>query len=525
MVKQEYIDLLKSILNSMQVTTVEERTRVAEVIKGQLHAIKEMHEETMFWEFLYGQYGAYPNDLKELLKYLYDLTGDRWFASWLLDMVFDEQFEKKNDYFLLLQLEIQRQIQYFQLHRKLDMKKQWEINCYLKQGFQECLGMDYSYIPVEGRNKECIVIATTQFGGIKHAPTRFVLEICYAIQKYLNKRVLLLCEVERTDAEALLSLDLKGLSEKRYNEDLNGWFRGEYRGVDIEGYQILLEENTKDEQKELMDAVYGLKPLCVWNFGGTPVFSSAMQQFTSVFYTLMNQGYPAVPVDVVVNYFKGSTLNYPEQLEFLREHGVATRDMIFTFPRPEVKGILNRAQLQIPKGAFVLAVAGNRLEKECTEAFLQLLHNVLVQEEEVVVVFIGSVEPETQERFRTEIGAAGRCYFLGYQSELEDMMSLIDLYVDPPHQGGGTIGVSAMNQGKPVLCIKGGDVSSTAGAGFCYDTVEEYEDVIIRYKNDNEYYQSQSQIARERVQELMADDAKLASLIDKTIEAALQQER
>lgn len=523
MVKQEYIDLLKLILTSMQVTTVGERTKVAEAIKVQLHAIKEMHEETMFWEFLYGQYGAYPNDLKELLKYLYDLTGDRWFASWLLDMVFDEQFEQKNDYFLLLQLEIQRQIQYFQLYRKLDMKEQWEINSYFKQGYQEYLGMEYPYIPVEERNRDCIVIATTQFGGIKHAPTRFVLEICYAIQKYLNKRVLLLCEVERTDATALLELGLRGLSEKRYNEDLNGWFKGEYRGVDIEGYQILLEENTKDEQKELMDAIYGLKPLCVWNFGGTPVFSSAMQRFTSVFYTLMNQGYPAVPVDVVVNYFKGSALNYPEQLEFLREHGVAAWDMIFTFPRPEVKGILKRVQFQIPEQAFVLAIAGNRLEKECTEEFLQVMRQVLDRESEMALAFIGNVEAAVEKRIKEFVGAENRCYFLGYQDELEEVMVLADLYVDLPHQGGGTVGIAAMNAQKPLLCLRGGDVSSAAGEGFCYEALEEYEDAILRYKNDAEYYKQQSQMAKERLEDLVADDAKLATLIEEAIEWGIKQ--
>lgn len=524
MVKQEYIDLLKSILSSMQVTTVGERTRVVEAIKGQLHAIKEMHEETMFWEFLYGQYGAYPNDLKELLKYLYDLTGDRWFASWLLDMVFEEQFEKKNDYFLLLQLEIQRQIQYFQLHRKTDMNEQWKINSYFKQGYQEYLGMNYSYIPVQERKKDCIVIATTQFGGIKHAPTRFVLEVCYVIQKYLNKRVLLLCEVERTDVATLLNLDLRELSEKRYIERRNGWFKGEYRGMDIEGYQILLEESTKDEQKGLMDAIYGLKPLCVWNFGGTPVFASSMQQFTSVFYTLMNQEYPAVPVDAVVNYFKGTSMHYPQELAFLQEHGVIVEDMIFAFPRAEVKGILTREQFGIKRQSFVLAVAGNRLEKECTEVFLQMLRRVLEREKEVVIAFIGVVEAEAQERFKTEIGDGERCYFLGYQSELEEVISLIDLYIDPPHQGGGMIGVSAMNQGKPVLCIKGGDVSSSAGEGFCYDAIEEYEPAIIRYKNEGEYYREQSHIAHQRAQELMADDAKLASLIEKTLQTVLGHE-
>lgn len=523
-IRQEYAEFLKAVFRSLKVEKEELPREIGDIQKW-FEVIKENDREDEFWGFLQEEYGENPLELQELLKYLFQITGDRWFASWQMDLVLGEQFAKKSDYYLLLQLEIQRRIQYFQLNRKQDMQAEWKRNQYFQYGMQELLEMNYTKIPVKERNQDCIVIATTQLGGIMHAPTKLIMEFCYVIETYLNKRVLLLCTPERTDAKTLLGFDLRGLYEKRYQEELNGWFKMEYRGIFIEGYQILLEEGTRDEQKELMRGLYHLKPLCVWSFGGIPAFSGAMQQFTSFFYTLMNQEYPAVSADLIINYFKGASHHRADELKFLQEREVPVTDMIFAFPRPRPKGLMRREQFQIAENAFCIAIAGNRIEKECTDEFIRMLAEVMTCEPEIVLAVIGAVGEEFQQKLREGTKAAERCSFWGYQSELEEALLLIDLYVDLPHQGGGGVGGSAMSVGKPVLCLKGGDVSSTAGEDFSCDTIAGYAEEIIRYKNDTEYYKAQGAKAKEIAENMATGDAKLAELIWRTIEFGVRRER
>ena len=58
-------------------------------------------------------------------------------------------------------------------------------------GYDKMLGLNYPYVPMKARNKKRIVIVTGQLLGLKHSPTLVVLNMAYALQKYMGYEILL----------------------------------------------------------------------------------------------------------------------------------------------------------------------------------------------------------------------------------------------------------------------------------------------------------------------------------------------
>lgn len=459
------------------------------------------------------------------MDYLYEVTEELFFVSCRLDTALKKQMKNSGSYYRILQLSSYKNTVDFYLNRRRKKTDEWNLNFYLKNELQKKLNMRYTKIPVNERDQEYVVIVSTQILGDSHSPSLLTLHFSYLIEKYLKKKVLLLCTTESSDLDALnrIGVRKKGLIQKRYL-DQNGKFNISYRERKIECYQICLDDQTWEEQCRLIEQIYERKPLCVWQFGGIPAFAAAMQQFTSFYYMQMNAGYPAVSADLVINYFQNSGKCYPDEWDMLRSNGVPVTNMFFTLPRPHAKGIMKRGQFGIPEDAFCLGIAGNRLKEECTDNFINMLKEVMDKEKDIQIVFIGYADKEFQVKIKNDMGAEERCFFLGAQKELEEALALIDLYVDLPHQGGGYIGVTALSGGKPVLCLNGGDVSAKAGEEFCFETLEEYTEEIIKYKNDKDYYRRKSARAKDRAESITLTDSKLAALAWKTITSGLEED-
>lgn len=524
---RNYIDTLKDILDCINLLNskgIDDITFIekARAVKNAFKKIKEEEYVEGFIDFLWEVTGGNPQQMLVLANALCFITWDEWSYSLKIDTLLRQKLDKNENYYLVLQLKKQQDISYSLLHRKRAFIDEWNINLYFQKGIQNQLQMDFDKIPVSKRQQDFAVIVTTQLLGYNHMPTKMTLEFCKVFEKQLKMKVLLVCAMESVCEENLKKFGIsEGYQVNHFSG--HGFFKVPYKECKIECYQLFLEEETKKEQQDLMRMIYEKKPLFVWQFAGIPSFGSAMQQFTSYFYTKMTQGYPAVPADLIINYFQDTRKHHPDTLKMLQEKGVSVADMFFTFMRSPSKGLLNRSQFKIPEDGFCLGVAGNRLAQECTDQFLQILSRVLEQEANVFLVFIGGADQTLIDDIQRKIKVENRCFFLGFQSNPEEALALIDLYVDLPHQGGGYMGTSALSEGKPVICLKGGDVSAKAGEEFWCDSLDEYENEILRYKKDAAYYEMKSKAARNRIESIMLNEEELAKVISRTVKLGLQE--
>ena len=250
-----------------------------------------------------------------------------------------------------------------------------------------------------------------------------------------------------------------------------------------------------------------------------------MREFTTVIYTGLNQGYRGVPSDIAVNYFPKSPVENKEERRFLQERGVVVKDISINFSYNRSTGKMKRADYNIPNDAFCLAVVGNRLSDDCSEAFLCAMRQILEREPDCYLIFIGDEGDSFEEYIKERVGFPEQLRFLGFQKELCEALRMIDLFVNPPRLGGGTGGIIAMNEGKPVIALKAGDVASFVGEGFVCESLDGYQELILRYKYDSEFYRSQSEAAEKRAQEKVTTDADIANMIRNLIETVEMSEQ
>lgn len=526
MEKEQLAEVLNALLISIRSGSETDQKRLAAEL---LKIRKEGHIEELV-RFLEKEYGADERLYEELLKYLTEVSNDRLFVFEQVHRTLLHEIEKSENLFSILQLKQQYNNMAFRLNKRKSIAEEWEMNCFLSGEMKKFLGRTFEKIPLKERNKDYIIIAVTQLLGQNHAPTRLVLELCRIIEVYLNKKVLLLNVVLKTDNQILMEKGLKldWILDFKYIEEAFGNFTYCYRDYVCHGYQIEIKRDNRYEMQMLADTINRLKPYFIWNFGGDLTYINAMKEFTTILYTGLNQGYQGVPADIAVNYFPKSPVENKEERQFLQERDVVVKDIVINFSYIRSTGKIERSDYNIPKDAFCLAVVGNRLPDDCSEAFLCTMRQVLEQEPDCYLVFIGEEGEPFQAYVKERVGFPEQLRFLGFQKELCEVLRIMDLFVNPVRLGGGTGGILAMNEGKPVIALKSGDVASFVGERFVCESLDRYKELILRYKYDKEFYQSQSEAAQRRAEEKVTTDRDLANMIRdliKTVEMADNADR
>lgn len=446
-----------------------------------------------------------------------EIVSNTDWAAYLLDRAVRE----KRELFPCLLLKQQLLIYYFMQGVRMDIEKDWMQEEYLYQEMCRRMEMDVSKIPAEERNNDLVIMVSTQLLEPKHAPTRILLELARILEVYLHKKIMLVSEILETDGEFC---NKNGLTKKyglNYRKELNGTFVYPYKECTFSGYQIVLRPDHMEEMKRLIRRIYELKPYCVWCIGGMPVFAGAMKRFTTMMYTSCVEGYAGIPSDMVVNYFDRAPVVYPKEQKFLLEHGVKIANIrIGLSSYHKSGGIYKRSDFSIPDDAFCIGIAGNRLDQDCTDLFLDVLRQAVKMQtsRRIWLIFIGDINEKAQEKITAQTQADGCIRFLGYCSEFADAIALIDVLAAAPALGNGGAGVTALNEGKPVVSLETGDIASCVGEEFQCHTLEEYPDRIRRYVEDQAYYDRQSQKAVQVFESLLVDDQTIASQLQDVLE-------
>lgn len=427
---------------------------------------------------------------------------------------------EKKDIFLCMELKNQYIAASFFNGERVDIIQNWEQAGYLIKTMQQLLKMDKVRIPVEKRDNNLVVMATTQLLTPSHAPTRILLEMSRILEIYLNKKVFLLSEIKEYDEDACSKAGLKKAVTFHFEKELNGKFEYCYKECCFSGYQIQLKRENIQEMQNLIQELCDRRPYCVWCFGGVPAFAGAMKQFTTMIYTQFMEGYPGVPADLVVNYFEHASVNYPQEKEFLIAQGVKVQEIQIGLPSyKKSKGIYHRRDFGIPEDAFCIGIAGNRLENDCTDEFLDMFGLVHSHtSKKVCLVFIGGTNDGFVRKVVERIKETFSIRFLGYRSEFADAIALVDLVVATPGLGNGGTGVTALQEGIPVVSLEVGDIASCVGKDFQCSSLEEYPALIQKYIDDPEFYEAQSKKAVNVFQSLLVEEEVVAQQVQEVLE-------
>jgi glycosyltransferase involved in cell wall biosynthesis len=401
---------------------------------------------------------------------------------------------------------------------------QRKLHHYNVQRFKHELNVPTEYRTYSSRNKKRIAIVTEQLLDINHAPSKIVLEQCYALQQKLGMEIILfICPIDMSQAnpmswhemvyqnfmpqlngEYLIIYDEEGT--KASQKEANGIFYIRYKDIIVRGKQILFRNDTFAAQEALLQLIYDYNPLFVYNINSVNPIADICGSFTAVVASCMSYGYPVSDADILLKL--QNTVNEQQSKRpytILEDTQQLALDFQWSFHIDKPSIYYERIHYGIPEDEFVLSIVGNRLQFEITDEFVKALEQVLNIDNRISIMLIGEYQ-SYKEIFNAEI-FENRIHSIGYQNKLASAIKMADLYINPPRSGGGTSALYALNAGVPVITLPDCDVAYNVGEQFICSNYEEMIHTIIRYKNNQEYYETQSRLGMEyahRISDLAA---------------------
>lgn len=367
------------------------------------------------------------------------------------------------------------------------------------------------YLPYAQRNKKRIILASDILLDVDHAPSRIVYRIADCLHT-LGYEVMLVVNVWQQPMERSEQYCLVPYSPN-YNKMLGEIEAVGYKGNAYPVRQFYFSQDTMDQQKVLMELIYQWKPLCVWYIGSPSPVQDIYRNVVTQVSMGCTDGYACSEAPVLVSYMQSGSEDVRESIGYAQSHGQKLFNIKFgsRFERENLS--LTRKAVGIPEDCFALCVVGNRLDGEMSEEFIYMLLRLVESSERFHVVLIGQCKDDILKEMSPD-----RYSLLGFRKDLIDVISLTDLFVNPPRQGGGGGSVRAFATNVPVVTYPDCDVSNVTGPDFCCHNLQEMEMLIHRYADDKEFYEKQQEKTGERYEEWAKASDSLTEEVGKMLE-------
>ena len=368
-------------------------------------------------------------------------------------------------------------------------------------GFESELKEYFVKIPLEERDKNLVLISTIQFLDETHAPTRTVIERAKAL-KHLGKTVIIINTAEQYTMKNYLPMYSAGFGRvlEKYN-NVNELKIGNDRFPFIQ----MPEQSSIQYRMEIMiKLLQKYKPYYILSIGTGSMLADLCGNIVPC--ASMALAFSTFPKTMNKMKILGRNLYKEEKSLYIEDDIIESR---FTFELKPQKGIFSREYKGLPEDRFILVVVGIRLEFEVTDAFMDMLEEVCSQG--CYVVFAGIMDNYNKLMESYPVVSANSS-FIGYCNDMLALMDICDLYVNPERLGGGFSIIEAFVKGKPGVYLKSGDVYTAGGESFAVDSFKEMAEQILKYKEDKDYYNSMSGLARERAKLMTSSEEAIADI-------------
>ncbi len=419
------------------------------------------------------------NDLIYIYSILIYRTGIEDFKTQLLTLVQDTDF----DVYLgsMLEYHIIKRIKGHYAEKRTIHRKNIEK-------FREFLPMDFSYIPVENRNKQRIAIITEQLLDLPHAPTRVVLNYAYALQEKLGYEVLLfVCPSDWIVPQNIWCQARAMHSIEAYR---NMPIRRQFRDAVFRGYQINMTPYGIKEYDMMFSLIHEWNPLFVFSLGMINPVADLAGSFTTIAAQTMGISLPISEAEILFMSEDSDAIgDIRKRMDGQRILYLDKIPMIFE----EGNKQYSREELGLPEDRFLITIVGNRLKDELDEEFVFVMESILQRLPSADFVIIG--EASGLEQLFQKPVFAGRIYYLGFCEDLVDIYQVMDLYINPRRSGGGHSSDMALSAGIPVVTLPKCDVAYNVGEQFIVNSYEEMVIEVCKYQEDKVFYGEKKTLA------------------------------
>ncbi len=372
-----------------------------------------------------------------------------------------------------------------------EYKRKRELYESLLQELNVAMDSSYAMTPFETRKKK-VILVVSQLVNVYHAPTGFVMQACRSLARLGYEVECFICHC--LGAEGYWDWNNVIYIQNIMHE--TGAFVHGFADVQIKGHNFELQKSDYIETLRMaVEMVRERRPEYVLEIGSETILAGLCREFTTVVTMGMTGRLPVTNAQIIANLVKASA-EERALWDMLLEKGQTVISVSLTaheFVEASHQKV-SRKDLGIPEEAFVLVLAGNRLDLEVKEAFEQILFQMLDLAEQIRIAVFGEC-PAFQKRM-SEGNRADRFYFLGYRTDLKRVIGVGDVFVNPPRQGGGTGGLFAVMEEAPVVTLGDCDVAEMVGDRFVCQSMDEMPELIRRYMTDQEFMQVQKENCR-----------------------------
>ncbi|GEM_PF-6244658 len=364
---------------------------------------------------------------------------------------------------------------------------------------------------LQNRNSNKIIIITSQFLSQAHAPTIRVLDYSYTIQKYLKKKVTII-----NDSGMNFNKNECFEPSIQYNfmKDYNNISYIEYKDEKFNFLQINSEMPDIPMIIQILDFIYELNPLFVYNIGGSSLVSDLCTDFTT---TICLPCSNAIPVSMSKYLLVGHKINQNDnsRLDRLEPYQKIIETEVNYKIRPS-NLLYSREQFGISRESFLIVIIGNRLNKEIDNSFINIVKKIL-ELKNIQILFVGYTDKNFKENIEEIIGNSKNIFYTGVQTDASEIIKLANIYINPKRSGGGRSSFEALYYGVPAITLRYGDVFNTCGNVFAVDSYDEMYLTLKKYILEKDYYFEMKKKAIARANELSCIDKTQEKIFEKII--------
>ncbi len=371
-----------------------------------------------------------------------------------------------------------------------------KLYIYIFKQVKSALGMEFTYQPMETRDRDCIIVTTSQFLSIKHAPTIRVLDYSYTIQKNFNKKVII---INSSEMNFYKNPHLAMHADFSFSEEYADTSKIIYKDEEFEFYQVGALMPNLEIYRKLLAIIYDIRPLMIYNIGASSLLSDLCTGFTATASLPCSYEIP-ITCSKYVLLARNTEDSDQETLKDLSKDQVVI-ETNFNYVEDSDVTVYCRKDFGLEEDSFIGCIVGNRLDAEIDDEFIRLVEKI-IHTSDIHLVFIGMVKDE--DRITSKIGDENKSklHFIGHQMHAKAIIRLMDIYINPKRKGGGRSCFEALSYGIPAITPEFGDVYYACGGKI---SVKSYTDMyaeIMRCCDDKEYYKDMSNKASLRATEL-----------------------
>ncbi len=419
----------------------------------------------------------------------------------------DDNLTKENLFFAYSQLAADR-FRYPVLNTKETRDLLDELYELSYRGFMNEMNELCSPIPKNERNKDFVIVLTSQVLSLNHGPTKTLLDRCSILSEAMSKKVFII----NTNSVLPEYGEINWFDQKTGNhiDEMNDFECLEWKGKKYGFFQCPREISQTDIIKNIIQIVKSEKPYFILSIGGEDMAADICAGLVPVLTVTLG---PSERAQTRTTFQMTGHRIDDEDNEWLLRHGFETTHIIegiFTSDFKPQLSTLARKDLGLPPDSFVCIVVGYRLDDEIDDTFLDVVRELAGYR--ICTAFMGKLD-RYEEIVKDDELLRDYTVNLGFQDDALAVYECCDIYINPKRLGGGTSVAEAMSKGLPAVTIDYGDVAIGAGDDF---TVKDYcsmIDQILKLTKDNEYYAQMSQKAKERAAVLTDSQGEFVRII------------